>query len=156
MGFRDDWSISILLNLIAAVLYRLFVHPWLEPLVRATGPVSIALYRRLIASCGRFAAQFGRRSGDLTPGRLHDLNLSISVPSTATLHAKVIRAEPLPPGTASAIAMAMQPAPQRSPLSQFVNNSHLMQWEAFQRQHDIAARVAMDSQMNGTPAVLLR
>jgi hypothetical protein len=52
--------------------------------------------------------------------------------------------EPLPPGTASAVVMAMQPLP---PSPHFVNNSHAMQWEAYQRHHGIAAHFTMQSTM---------
>ena len=43
--------------------------------------------------------------------------------------------EPLPPGTSSAIVMAMQPPINRSPMvPAFVNNSMVMHWEAAQQQ----------------------
>src|SRR6266403_2826330 len=59
-------------------------------------------------------------------------------------------AEPLPPGTASAIVMAMQPPINRSPFQPaFVNNSMMAQWETVAHQHDIAARIAMGATMPG-------
>jgi hypothetical protein len=60
--------------------------------------------------------------------------------------------EPLPVGTASAIAMAMQPPVDRRPMQTppvFVNNSHWMQWEAARRQHDMDIHFAMRSTMPG-------
>jgi hypothetical protein len=63
--------------------------------------------------------------------------------------------EPLPPGTASAIVMAMQPAPQRPQFNQtpyYVNNSQWAHWDAVQREQDAAAQIAMTSYMRGGPA----
>jgi len=55
--------------------------------------------------------------------------------------------EPLPAGTAGAIAMAMQPPPlpPRSPLPQFINNSHWIHWEAAQREQHQGALSAIAS-----------
>jgi hypothetical protein len=68
-------------------------------------------------------------------------------------------AEPMPPGTASALAMAMQPpvvsSHMPSPMPAFVNNSNWMQWEHVQREQEIGARIAMQSTMpKFNPAVL--
>jgi hypothetical protein len=54
-----------------------------------------------------------------------------------------------PIGNDSAVVMANQPTIERRPMPSptFVNNSHWMQWEAAQRQHDLAARIAMKSTM---------
>jgi hypothetical protein len=52
--------------------------------------------------------------------------------------------EPLPVGTPAAVATAMQATPMPS---RFVNTPQWMMWEAHQRQHDLAARFAMQSTM---------
>jgi hypothetical protein len=63
----------------------------------------------------------------------------IAVTSTVgTLEATVTRAPPPPPLTFSGLN-----PPPASPLPQFVNNSGWQQWEAHNRQHEIASRVAI-------------
>jgi hypothetical protein len=56
---------------------------------------------------------------------------------------RVLAPGALPPGTASAIASAIQPLAERtwSPVPQLVNSSLMMQWEGA-RQQRIAAQVA--------------
>ncbi len=59
----------------------------------------------------------------------------------------------LPPGTAGGIAMAGPTGPPFVP--HFVNNSHWAQYEAYQRDHYVAAQVAMQSTMpKFNPALL--
>jgi hypothetical protein len=48
VNFGDDFDwIPILLNLAAALLYRLLVHPWLEPLIRVVRSACVKTYQRL-------------------------------------------------------------------------------------------------------------
>lgn len=166
--FREHWLpslvASILQLLAGALIFKQQVQPWVENLfslprdrlVRAAGYIiglSVLLFgllrartlwpwlktrTRRLRSRDKTVALTGLRA-DLTPG---SLSASLSTPE-------------LPPGTASAIAMAMQPPPPRAPLPQFINNSNWMQWEAAQRQHDVAARFAMASAQRGFSAALL-
>jgi len=87
--------------------------------------------------------------------RSHNTNITIPTGSLTITTAP----EPMPPGTASAIFTAMQPLPQQRPLSpfgfgpgmtgpsRFMNNSMMMQIEAAQRHHDIAARYSTAATM---------
>lgn len=104
MSIRDDLTLSVLLSVAGNLLYRLFVHPWLEPLLRAVRAACVGLYRRL-------------RSRDVTVP-LSGSGLSMSI-GTGALTASVSPPD-LPPGTASAIAMAMQDPPPRP---RFVNSN---------------------------------
>lgn len=131
MSFRDDWTISILLNLAAALLYRLFVHPWLEALIRAVRARTLWSWVRA-----------RRMRNRVTVLPLSGSSISMTIGKGA-LTAPVASPD-LPPGTASALVMAMQDPPPRP---QFLNTSTMQQWEAYQRHHDLQARFAIDSTM---------
>jgi hypothetical protein len=138
MSFQDHAS-NILDNLIAAAIWSWAILkglPWVARLLRS------------------------RRS----TGKVHMVSLTESITITPKTGALVINApaEPMPPGTASAIGMAAQALPQptisKASLtlgmnpnifapSRLVNNSMMMQFEAAQRHHDIAAHSAMQSTM---------
>jgi hypothetical protein len=133
MSLQDHAS-NILDNLIAAAIWSWVILkglPWLARLLRS------------------------RHSA----GNIHTVSLTESITITPKTGALIINApaEPMPPGTASAIAMAAQALPQptiskgsvtlgMSPNmfapSRLVNNSMMMQLEAAQRHHDIASRSA--------------
>jgi hypothetical protein len=75
MNFRDDWPVSILLNVAAALIIRLFVQPWLEPLIRAVRAACAGLYQRLRGR-NKTVALTGLRM-DLTLG---SISASVSPP----------------------------------------------------------------------------
>jgi len=141
MSFRDHAS-NIMDNLIASGIWSaaivLAVKFW--PRIVATftalrvaiSSLPAALLRRLRALLRRRA-----RVGQLT-GISQGTSQSYGALTNAT-------PEPMPPGTASAIAMAMQDPPQRP---QFLNNSHDSNWQqafAHQQQLEAAARFAMQA-----------
>jgi hypothetical protein len=169
MSFRKNWFpslvISVLQLLAGGLIYKQQVQPWVEDLLsqprdrvlRVAGYIfglSVLVFgllraRTLWPWVRNVVARRPRSRVTLLP--LSGSSLSATI-GAAALTASV--SPPLPPGTASAIAMAMQPPPQRSQLEQFVNNSHWMQWEAAQRQHDIAARFGTSTMQGFRAAVL--
>jgi hypothetical protein len=159
VSFRKNWLPNAFFFLLNAVIFKQQVQPWLENLLsqprdrvlRVAGYIfglSLLLFgllraRTLWPWVRNLATRRMRSRGETVALRLpSSISASISPPE-------------LPPGTASAILMAMQPPPPRSPLPQFVNNSQWMQWEAYQRHHDIAVRSSMVSTMPGFRAALL-
>jgi hypothetical protein len=142
MSFRDH-VISVLEGLlsniingifVAPIFFKLQVQPWVSKALRASRNAVI----RGLAAVFALPSFLIDRLRAVPPSRN-----TLIVPPTGSL---VINTgpEPMPPGTASSIAMAMQPQFKGSltPLT-FVNNSHWMQLEAAQRQHESAARFAM-------------
>jgi hypothetical protein len=144
MSLRDHVS-NIMDSLIASGLILLAVNFW---------PRIVFLFTLVKQWCWRWVgtavsyillrAPPPRRNTTITPD-----------PSKLMINAPP---EPFPVGTPSAIATAMQMTPQR-PLSPFgfgpnqfasptfVNNSQWTQWHAANQQHELAARLAMQSKM---------
>jgi hypothetical protein len=152
MSFRDHAS-NIMDNLIATAIWTacvLAVKFWprivatLTALRIAVSSRSAALLRRLRALLPTRAkiGQLMGRSGVVSQsyGAMHGATPNppqntLIVPGTGSL-AMTKAPEPMPPGTASAIVMAMQPPVQRAPMpSMFLNNSDWTQWQAARAAH---------------------
>jgi hypothetical protein len=169
MNLRDHAS-NIMDNLIASGIYSaailVAVRFWPRIVTKFTAlRVAAALVPTLlIVRLRALAALLRRRArvGQLT-GISHATSQSYGSLIDAT-------PEPMPPGTASAIVMAMQPPINRSPmLPAFLNNSMMMQSEAehyretgalmamqaHERELERAARFAMRSTMPGFSAATL-
>jgi hypothetical protein len=160
MSFRDHAS-NIMGNLIASGIYSaailIAIKFWprivtkFAELRAAAAVVPALLIGRLRAALFRRRARVGQLTG---------ISMGTSQSYGAMIDATP---EPLPPGTASAIVMAMQPLPQPASISPgslvltmdpnvrlqpaFVNNSIMMQWDAAARQQHNAAVFAMQSTM---------
>jgi hypothetical protein len=102
MNLRDDW-LQILKGVLESVggafLYRVFVHPWLEPLIRAMRAVCVGLFRRLrshgktVPLTGRACAEgTARASLSASPGRPRR-----APPSAPTVSATFVPSQPPPP-----------------------------------------------------------
>jgi hypothetical protein len=146
MNFRDNW----LPNIVVTIARDLIVGVGVPLILRYWSTVRDALATTVAAA---FAAGGGlwrrlrrRDRGTILPLSAVAVNSSFATASLTTSSPE------LPPGTAAAIAMAMQP-PLQPP--RFVNNSHWMQWEAYRRQHDETACIAIASTMPGFRAALL-
>ena len=133
MSLRDHVS-NILDNLIASVIYSgallaaVRFRPWAGSTLRASRNAVVRAVATVFALPGLLRRLAGSLSANAAP-------------------------EPLPPGTSSAIAMAMQPPPERPRFNQtphFVNNSNWAQWEAAEHQNNLAAHFAMRTTMRGT------
>jgi hypothetical protein len=147
MNLRDHLS-NIMDNLCASAIWALLVAAfvtWRAKIWRAV--VALSAVRRL----SRWRLAKFRRVPPLS------LDTTITPPTGEIVINRALFSEPLPPGTSSAVVMAMQPPPQRPQMQvpHMVNNSHWMQWEAARRQDEIAAIVAMHSTMpKFNPALL--
>jgi hypothetical protein len=141
---------------VVALLYQQPFRPWVAKTVSA----SRNALARLLALCTvllRACVEFYRRHATRPKPTIawisgHGISTSIGYAELTVLP------EPLPPGTASALAMAMQPPPQRPHFNQvpyFVNNSNWAQIEAVQRQQEQAGYFAMTATMpRFNPALL--
>lgn len=130
-----DALFSVLTSYVAACLYALagLIAAWLAPKVRrALDWLGAHLLDRSKALPQSYSmpAEHGSFAIAVPPAHLH---ISSTPPQ-------------LPPGTASAIATAMQDPPQRR---QFPNSSSWMQWDAYQRQHNLSAVFAMHAAQHG-------
>jgi hypothetical protein len=170
VSFRKNWFPSLVISalqlLAGGLIYKQQVQPWVENLLSQPWDRILRVAGYIL---GLSALLFGLlRARALWPWvrnvvarrRNREIVLPLSGSSVSTTISKAavtasVSSPDLPPGTASAIAMAMQPPPQRSQLGQFVNTSMMQQWEAYQRHHDLQTRFAIDSTMPRFNAALL-
>lgn len=177
VSLRDHVS-NILDNLIASVIYSAAILAAVRFWPRAGGTLRASRNAVVRAGAAIFAlpalllrrlrawlrpkptiAWISGRGVSVTTGRAAITALpsrnTLIVPPTGSL--TIITApEPMPPGTASAIAMAMQPPVTRAPMQMpYVNTSHSVQAQYVQAELDQAARFAMVATMpKFNPAVL--
>jgi hypothetical protein len=167
MSLRDhavNFLESLLSNIvntfvIAPMFFRLELLPWVGNTFRASRSAVV----RAVAAIFALPTLLLARLRAQLPARAKIAQLTGVSYATSISYGSMSAAndDPLPPGTASAIVMASQPPIARRPIQPphvIVNNSIYMQWEAAQRQHDLAARIAMQSTMPGflntlTPSV---
>jgi hypothetical protein len=133
MSFGDH-----VINVLEGILGNAVNHFIVVPLVGAF--VAVARKLRAIRRRSR------RRNTVITTGKVHTVSLNESITITTRTGALVINtpADPMPPGTASAIATAMQALPERP---HFVDNGQWTQWSAYQQQHDQTAWIVLQSSM---------
>jgi hypothetical protein len=162
MKSRDAYW-AVLLSVIANFLYALFVQPWVEPLKRAC--VDLVPWVENLLSQPR--DRLLRIAGWTLALSVLLVGLLLRAPTLwrwlRNVVARRLRSRRGQTLALTGVGMSMSTGAGSltplgalaSPTPQFVNNSQWMQWEAYQRQHDLQARFAMASTMPRFPPALL-